>query len=308
MADWGMVAIRFALYADLMLLVGLAAFPLYSLTRSEQHDRTVLPLNATLTWLTLAGLALSSIAFALSSAAMMGVSIWALDRPMMLSMATETDQGAAWIVRMAALALTLGTSVALTANQTRKYAVTLTGGAVALATLVWSGHAAASEGLFGAAHRAIDIAHMIAAALWIGGLAAFALLLRARAKDLDAANVTLVARTLTCFAPVGTVAVVIIALTGLFNSYAIFGANVLALVKTTYGFLLIGKVVLVCLMLFLAANNRWRLTPALERATGNDCAEAAWVGLRRSVAVEAAAGATVLFLVAWLGMIDPVSG
>lgn len=305
MADWGLVAIRFALYADLMLLVGLAAFPLYSFTRSEREDGVVLPLGGKLLGLALATLPLSAAGFVISSAAMMGVAITALDFPMLASMAGDTDQGAAFLVRMAALVATLAALVLLRPSQTPRYAAAMVGGSIALATLIWSGHAAATEGALGVAHRISDIAHMIAAALWIGGIVAFCLLLAHPAQG--DAHGTLASRSLADFARVGTVAVAIIMLTGLFNGYAILGADITTLFQSTYGLLLAAKLVLFAAMLSLAANNRWRLTPALERAAASDHSEGAWTRLRISVALEAAAGAAVLALVAWLGTLAPTN-
>jgi copper resistance protein D len=305
MTDWGLVAIRFALYADLMLLVGLAAFQLYSFTRSERQDAAILPLGGKLPWLAAAALPLSAAGFAISSAAMMGVATTALDFPMLASMAGDTEQGAAFLVRMAALLATLAALVLLRPSQTPRYAAAMVGGSIALATLTWSGHAAATEGALGVAHRISDIAHMIAAALWIGGISAFWLLL-ARPVQGDA-HFTLASRSLADFARVGTVAVAIIMLTGLFNGYAILGADIAILFQSTYGVLLAAKLVFFGAMLSLAANNRWRLTPALERATAGDHSEGAWTRLRISVALEAAAGAAVLVLVAWLGTLAPAN-
>lgn len=305
MADWGLVAIRFALYADLMLLVGLAAFPLYSFTRSEREDGAILPLGGKLLGLALAALPLSAAGFAISSAAMLGVTVSALDFPMLASMAVETEQGAAFLVRMAALVATLAALVLLRPSQTPRYAAAMVGGSIALATLIWSGHAAATEGALGVAHRISDIAHMIAAALWIGGIVAFCLLFAHPAQG--AAHVTLATRSLADFSRVGMVAVAIIMLTGLFNGYAILGADITTLFQSTYGVLMAAKLVLFAAMLSLAANNRWRLTPALERAAASDHSEATWTRLRISVALETAAGATILALVAWLGTLAPAN-
>lgn len=305
MTDWGLVAIRFALYADLMLLVGLAAFPLYSFTGSEREDGVVLPLGGKLVWLALAALPLSAAGFAISNAAMMGVAITALDFPMLVSMAGDTEQGVAFLVRMAALVATLAALALLRPSQTPRYVVAMGGGSIALATLSWSGHAAATEGALGLAHRISDIAHMIAAALWIGGIAAFCLLLVR--PEHGEAHVTLAARSLADFSRVGTVAVAIIALTGLFNGYAILGADITKLFQSTYGLLLAAKLVLFAAMLSLAANNRWRLTPVLERAAASNHSDGAWKRLRISVALEAAAGAAVLALVAWLGTLAPAN-
>jgi copper resistance protein D len=67
------------------------------------------------------------------------------------------------------------------------------------------------------------------------------------------------------------------------------------------------KLVLFAAMLSLAANNRWRLTPALKRTSVSGDSEGSWTRLRISVALEGAAGATVLALVAWLGTLAPAN-
>lgn len=305
MTDWGLIAIRFALYADLMLLVGLAAFPLYSFTRAEREEGAILPLAAPLTWLAFAGLIISAFGFALSTAAMMGVPLAEIDVPMLLSMASETEQGAAWLVRTASLAAGFAVLVTLRRRRSLQYALALAGGAVALATLLWSGHTAATEGALGTVHRISDIAHMIAGAVWIGGIAAFAVLLYLRTETQGAARIAMLRRALADFAPVGTAAVAIIVITGTINGYAIFGADIATMFASTYGRLLSLKVALVGAMLLIAANNRWRLTPALEQTAVDATERTAWKRLRLSVALEATAAAAVLALVAWLGTLMP---
>lgn len=305
MTDWGLVAIRFALYADLMLLVGLSAFPLYSFTRAKREEGAMLSLPTALTWLAFAGVIISAFGFALSSAAMMGVPLAEIDVPMLLSMASETEQGSAWLVRSGSLAAAFACLIALRHQRSLQYALALASGAVALATLLWSGHAAATEGALGTFHRVSDIAHMIAGGVWIGGIAAFVLLLRPRAQTQGAAQIAIVRRALADFARVGTVAVAVILVTGTINGYAIFGAEVATVFTSTYGLLLALKLALVAAMLQIAANNRWRLTPALEQATDDADETTAWKRLRLSVALEAITAAAVLALVAWLGTLMP---
>ena len=284
-----------------MLLVGLAAFPLYSFTRGEREQGTFLPLAAKLIWLALGGLMLSAFGFALSSAAMMGVPLTAIDVPMLLLMANETEQGAAWLARTESLAAAIVLLIVLRRQPPFQYVVALAFGAVALATLAWAGHAAATEGALGTAHRISDIAHMIAAAIWIGGIAAFAFLL-SQSGPSDA-YLRIVARSLAGFSRVGTVAVAVIGVTGLLNGYAILGADVMRLAQSRYGILLAAKLTLFLAMLVLAANNRWKLTPAL--ANTGDETKIALRRLRISIALEAAAGAGILALVAWLGTLAP---
>src|SRR3546814_13716179 len=75
-----LIGIRFALYADLMLVAGLAAFPLYALTRGERLERQ--PLAAI--WraercLCAAGLLLSALGMAVLAASIQGVGVLSLE-------------------------------------------------------------------------------------------------------------------------------------------------------------------------------------------------------------------------------------
>jgi copper resistance protein D len=57
-----LIGIRFALYADLMLVVGLAAFSLYALTRSERADlEPMAAIWRAERWLCIAGLLVSTL-------------------------------------------------------------------------------------------------------------------------------------------------------------------------------------------------------------------------------------------------------
>lgn len=305
MTDWGLIAIRFALYADLMLLVGLSAFPLYSFTRAEREARTILPVGGLLVWLAFAGILFSVAGFAIATAAIMGMKLTDLDAEILVAMASETDIGIAWNVRLIALAAVLSGLLVVHQRQTVRLVFTLVGGTIALATLLWSGHAGATEGTLGVAHRISDIAHMVAAALWLGGIASFGLLLRSPPITQGTPRVAVAARALANFSSVGTVTVLIIALTGLFNVFVITGTDVSFVLQSTYGTLLATKILLFGAMLGVASHNRWNLTPTLERSLDNQDNNEAWHRMRVSIGLEAAAGASVLVLVAWLGTLSP---
>jgi putative copper resistance protein D len=178
------------------------------------------------------------------------------------------------------------------------------GAALALATLAWTGHAAATEGAAGLVHRAADIVHLLAAGAWIGALAALvALLFVPEDRDEDIATAE---QALAAFAGAGSVIVALIVVSGTINSWMIVGVGGLAtLPSTLYGQLLIAKLALFVAMLGHAAVNRWRLTPALERARAAGEAALAVRAIRISVVSELAAAATILALVAWLGTLEP---
>lgn len=296
MSDWLSVALRFALYADLLLLFGLAVYPFYSKAVPRlAGSRSVLAALAVL------GLALSGLAFLQMVAAMTGAPILKPDGEVLAIVLDETPAGMAFIVRSVVLAGVAG--AAFMGKSARSMAVPA-GAALALTTLAWSGHAAATEGAAGLVHRAADIVHLLAAGAWIGALAALvALLFVPEDRDEDIATAE---QALAAFAGAGSVIVALIVVSGTINSWMIVGVGGLAtLPSTLYGQLLIAKLALFVAMLGHAAVNRWRLTPALERARAAGEAALAVRAIRISVVSELAAAATILALVAWLGTLEP---
>ncbi|MGN7929564.1 copper homeostasis membrane protein CopD [Sphingopyxis sp. 22461] len=308
MADLLLMGIRFALFAVLMLITGLAAFPLHALEPGERRDPELGSiLSRPLPWLCAAALFLSLMGMAVLTASMQGVGIFAIDPAMVVALVDETDVGVAWLVRMAALLVTAVAAFRIARSPVAATMIVAVAGAVALATLVWSGHAGASEGTAGWIHRASDALHMIAAAIWLGAIAGFLLMLRP-GEPAAKGRLAMTARSLDRFAPMGTLCVLLIAATGLVNGQMIVGAaNIGRSIASPYGQLLAIKLLLFAAMLALAAANRWRLTPALGRACDEpdtDPASAARA-MRRSLVLEALAGLAILALVAWFGMLEP---
>ena len=306
MADPLLVAIRFALFAILMAAVGLAAFNLYALNRVERDGDVAFDARSLFRVLTLLGTIASVIGMLMVAAAMDGVSIVSVRAEMIWMLLSETEIGTAGIVRISVLILAL--LLCLT-DKLAPTALSVSVGllaSIALASLVWTGHAGATEAPLGALHRVSDIVHMVAAALWLGGIAGFMMMLRPPADCLWGGRLAAAHRSLDQFARVGTVAVALIIVTGLINSFILVGLDKLSLLFTTpYGQLLLAKVGLVGFMLALAAQNRWRLTPQLGIGLEMGDAAGAVAALRRSMAIEGAAALLILGLVAWLGQLEP---
>lgn len=308
------MGVRLALFANLMLVVGLATFPLHASRPGKGGEREAgQDFTTPLRWLCATGLLVSLAGIAILTASMQGVGLLAVDPDMIFSIVSDSEAGTAWLVRIAALVSAL---VATLWSQRKPGAagwVIAGTGSIALATLVWSGHAGATDGLAGTIHRASDALHMIAAAVWLGAIAAFLLLLRTSGQP-DRRRVGATARSLDQFARVGTICVIVIAATGLLNGQMIIGVqNIGSSLASPYGQLLLAKLVLFALMLGLAAANRWRLTPALRAAVDDpekieDTRPAsALAAMRRSLWIEALAGLAILALVAWFGTLEPYS-
>lgn len=126
--------------------------------------------------------------------------------------------------------------------------------------------------------------HLLAVSFWIGALAP---LHRAAASTAGAA-------LLHRFGQIAAGAVTAVAVAGVTLAWLLSGSHS-ALLGTAYGLGLLSKVGLVCLLLALAAGNKWRLVPAL--AADRPGAAAA---LRRAIAVEGMAVAAILLVTAAL--------
>ncbi|NML94325.1 copper homeostasis membrane protein CopD [Novosphingobium olei] len=301
------IAIRFVLYADLMVLAGMSAFSLYALT-SQERDADELPLAKPAIALSLVGFLFSGFGMMALAASMTGASIWAVDHEVLKELIAESAIGSAWIVRMVALAVAVLSAFALQPRRSIARIGLLGSTALAITTMVWTGHAGATEGWMGTIHRLSDMVHMLAAAVWIGGIAALSLLLFRPLRHQTAARLTMTYRALEQFARVGSLAVALIVITGGINCLAVVGfPHFTQFPLTPYGKMLIGKLLLFAAMLVIAALNRWRLTPALSFGIRDDNPTSAVTGLRRSLLAEGSAALAILALVAWLGTLDPLS-
>ena len=81
--------------------------------------------------------------------------------------------------------------------------------------------------------------------------------------------------------------------------------NLLSLLSTLYGKLLLAKLMLFGVMLALALLNRCRLTSDFERSIAAADHGGALAALRRSLAIEVISGCTALGPVAWLETLGP---
>jgi copper transport protein len=128
---------------------------------------------------------------------------------------------------------------------------------------------------------ATDSLHLAAGAVWLGGLTGLVLTLRALAGRERVA-----AATLTRFSTLAAGLLVAVAATGTLLAWRIVGGWE-PFLQTLYGGLLIAKIAIVLVVVAVAGWNRWRLLPAVSRATGfADRGHAAGM-VHRAVAVEA---------------------
>lgn len=295
------VAARLASYAGAMLLLGAPAFFVRNLGDEPGAPRW----TTSLLWTGAALLLAGGLASAMAQTGLMFGETAAAFRPAdVASVVAETGVGRGLGVRLALAAATVAVLLVPLRPRRRWLAVALLGTGVA-ASFAWTGHGAATEGEGAAVHLAADIVHMLAAALWLGALLPLLILIaRARRAGAPSGEARVAHDALHGFSGVGTLAVALLTLTGLVNAWFLVSVDGLVRLPTSlYGQLLLAKLALFAAMLGLAAANRFRLTPALARASGDPAA--ALAALRRSVAAETAAAFLLLAAVAWLGTLAP---
>jgi putative copper resistance protein D len=293
MSDWVAIGLRFAAYADLMLLAGLALGGGLGRHAPAIGGRVI-------GWAAVLGLVITVAQFGATCLAMTGNDPAALDREMLAFMAFETPMGMSHIVRAAVL----GLLAFLCTGRAQRPAIAMLA-IVALGSLAWSGHAGASEAALGGVHRSSDIVHLVAGAIWIGALVMFARILLIDFETPGAAMSAISA--LERFSGIGTIIVVAIVVTGSISLVAIVGIEGLsATFRTAYGQLLLLKLVLFGAMLGLAGFNRWRLVPDIKAALDGEGEVAARRRLRLAVLAETTLAFLILAIVAILGTLSPI--
>jgi len=306
--DWLGVVLRFALHLDLMVLFGVPLFSLYALGPADSVSAVSRLCGRIAEASAVAGIVLSMWDMVAMAESMTGATGYTqLNSHVFHMILTDTAVGMAWMVRVAALAACLVIAMAWRRHPARQRIGLTVVGALALATLAWGGHGAMDDGSRGTLHLATDIAHLLAAGMWVGALFVFVPLSSASRVNTPDAVQTL-SRAASGFAPVGTGIVGMLIATGVLN-YLFVAGPTLEPFTTAYGWLLLGKLTLFALMLVLAASNRYRLSPRLAAAVsaaGTGDHAGAVKALHNSLRAEACLAALILALVAWLGTLSPL--
>jgi len=172
------------------------------------------------------------------------------------------------------------------------------------AALAWTGHAGSTAGEMGILHLTADTLHLLAAAIWIGGLVSLVLLLSVSRRDQTLAGVSFARDATQRFSTMGIAIVVVVLATGIINAWILVGSWH-ALIVTGYGRLLMLKVVLFAVMLLIAAANRFWLMPRLAAPSGSEPQFKVLRRLARNSMIELALALLIFAIVGMLGTLHP---
>jgi copper resistance protein D len=267
------------------------------------------------------GLVSGAMWFALQTTTMSGLPLdEALTGHVLATVVRDTEFGQVWVLRFA-LIVALSALLMRTRHQSiPSVAYSLAGLALAgavLATLAFSGHANAEDGMEHSLHLIADMAHLLASGAWLGALLPLASVLAVSRRGVTASAATgstagpawlaVAQRATDKFSTVGMVSVATLVVTGLVNSWFLVG-NIPALIGTAYGRLLLIKLAIFAQMLTLAAFNRLRHTPRLLTISREVLVHAEMPALRwlqRNAILETSLGMLLLLVLAAISISTP---
>jgi putative copper resistance protein D len=237
--------------------------------------------------------------FVFTTAGMSGSLAGVIDPAILSTMVWDTEFGRVWVFR---LVLAAGLIVLLLGGRVTawRFHAVLFGSLILLASIALTGHAGSDASSAGLRHRVVDTFHLIAAGVWVGALVVLARLVMIAVRTLRDDDLRILHHALARFSGIGPIVVATLILTGLINPG--FSASF----TTTYGQILLAKLVMVGAMLLLAAANRFWLTSKLSATLdGTSGLQTAVAALRLSLLAETVLALLVLAAVAWMGTLSP---
>ncbi len=173
-----------------------------------------------------------------------------------------------------------------------------------VAAIAWTGHAGSTAGEMGIMHLTADALHLLAAAIWLGGLVSLVLLLSVTRRDQTYTGVSFARDATKRFSMMGIAIVVVVLATGIVNAWILVG-SLHALIVTGYGRLVMLKIVLFAVMMLFATANRFWLTPQLALSSGGEPQLKALRRLARNSMIEIALALIIFAIVGVLGTLHP---
>jgi copper transport protein len=295
------VVIRSLGYLCVLVAAGGVAFLVWA---ADPRDGPALQRSVRLA--AVVGVAAAVLAVPVQAAESSGAGVRGLLRADLLATAITGGVGVQSLVQVLALG---AVAFLLRGRAEQRYLWAVSPAAVAAAAVVVAGHTRTTQPVWLVVGS--DVLHVLAAAIWVGGLV---LLWPAARRRWAADDPTGAARTVARFSSVATAAVIAVGVAGALLSWMLVRTGT-ALTSTAYGRVLLAKVLLVLVVLAVGAYNNRRLVPAVAAATaaqpgvgsGPPDAVPAWRRLRRTIRAEVIVLAVVMAVTATLVGLRPAA-
>jgi putative copper resistance protein D len=288
-----LVLCRLVHFASTMMLVGAGVF-VWKLAPAELA-RLLLPQVRLLVAIAISISGISAIAWLAMEAAELGDG-WldAFNWDVISGILGDTEFGRVWRWRLGLAAALL---IALVLDRHDRWTFVVPVSALLLASLGLIGHSNLHAGASGWLHKANHCLHLLAAGLWLGGIAP---LIFGLMRSGDPAIRSEIGVSLRRFSDYGQLVVGFVLLTGIVNTALTLRTAPLPL-ASPYQSLLDAKIFIVAAMVAIAIYNRHRLAPTIHSDSG-----AALKMLIVNSICELVLGICVLAVVSVLGIMAPV--
>ncbi len=297
-----LIGMRFVQFLSVMILFGSSLFPYYALPAGETNrvlrEGVAAFVQRVALAATLAALLSAVVRLGCEAVSMSGDANGYRESATIWTVLSDTQFGRIWgwrLVLLIVLSIYFGWRV-VTAKRPLVWPALLSG-LVLTASLAGVGHGAMRTGFDAVIHQSNQAVHMLAAAVWVGGLLSLFVTIRAARRAAPGAEA--LTKALRRFSSVGLVAVLFILASGLVNSWFLVSSPG-ALLHSSYGRVLLIKVSFFLCMIALALFNRLYVMPRLDRNASRYSRL-----LLRSVAVEQMFAILVVAGVSVLGTLPP---
>lgn len=300
MEPW-LVLVRFVHYGASLVLFGLVLFPFYAYPPAKRRDggshaRTI-SLSVSLLVLASGILWFIGVTTSMTEEAIS----WETARFVL----TNTSFGAISSLRLGAAMAAAGILTLLVRGTPRTLDLLLVAiCTILLCGLAGVGHTQIEDGQARAVHTLSDALHLLGAGAWLGGLVGLLDLMLTSLHGKEATDHQACEAAIR-FSKMGYVAVAILAASGLINSWFLIGSPT-NLVATTYGRLLLLKLIFFAAMLATAGVNRFLLVPTLVHLASTGPKQ----GLRKlviNVVAEQSLGFAIVLIVSLMGITESPS-
>jgi len=219
----------------------------------------------------------------------------------------STRFGTVWALRVTAICAAIIISRSLVTRPSKdSWVVALAIGSLLLLTTSLTSHNAASTAYVPVINLVFDWLHLTAVAVWVGGLLHFALALTCK-NELNQER-RLLLELIRRFSSLAVLSVGVIGLTGLYSLLLEVG-TISALFSTSYGILVLAKILLFAPMIVLGAIIQFRVFNGLTQGNKSPLQDSERWPRRFSLSMrsEIAIGMIILMIVGVLTSIAPVA-
>jgi copper resistance protein D len=304
------IAARFVHFASCLVILGVWLFDRLVIQRPDKSWRRIIPW---LIWPALGAAIISGIAwFAFVTINMSGLSPEQAIKPEVLRLVwRQTHFGSIWRLRGGFLLLySIAAILIFLLRRDGLLKSTLVwlaigSGAILLGSLAWAGH-----GQFGEParwHLLADALHLVVAAMWPTGLLPLSLYMACLRRMHTARRWEQLPPVVNRFSAASLVSVSVLAVTGTVNTCYML-RSVSDFFLTSYGRVLLTKILLFCAIVSIGAFNLLRLKPRIsagEAIEVDSTTPTPIARLQLTVGAELVLGTVVVLIVALLGLLMP---